>query len=253
MSGQQHLSVNEILFGGQESRRTLNLDKSDILTAQELSKKLVPGNVAFSAIGGSVATGAQKPWSDIDLIVVTNQRPSEIRLQKFCDGYPVQISFFALSDLPGQFARCRHTLAPAMLDVFIDSLYVSGDETKYNQVRELAHNIKNAGPLPISESRMGYMRMQLSTCVLDALKTEKESEKVQWVFRFLDKSMRYLVGLKGQWVDDGEYLVKQFEELYPIPYRQIEQILASQTANGDFHTVAEQLCSVIGAYISLKW
>lgn len=207
----------------------------------EASARYIDDNfkdVLFSCVFGSYSRNEQKKYSDIDILIVSNNQQPFGRIQKIYFNYPFQFMIIGFENILRFLDSEYRSGNSYILKALSDGIFVKGNKDIFYFLKDRAKNYLKMGPQKINEDQKKYLITNILNGYMKLVKHyDDESKMFGLSIRVFRDIICFLQAEKRQWIhDEGDC----YENLHLCQeYKNIKFQLENSVNNGYINFIIE--------------
>ncbi|WLR49635.1 nucleotidyltransferase domain-containing protein [Bacillus tianshenii] len=190
------------------------LDKTRRIQAAEQFVDQHFTNVLAVFLAGSTARGEQKAQSDIDLLVITEEKPTYNRKCIREDGVDYELFVYEETSFYIYLSSECMIGNPSLARMCSESIIINGAE-KAQQLKQHGEEMLREGMPELTQSQIDYMRYTVTDLLLDLEDCERQCEQMFIAQALMKEFTEFWLKVNGQWIGQGKWLSRalfQYDE-----------------------------------------
>jgi predicted nucleotidyltransferase len=215
-----------------------------------LSKKFPDYSVAF--VAGSFNRGEETAFSDIDLVVILPKVAQAWRESVFFEGWPVELFIHDEETLKYFFYEvdAKHGI-PSLPNMVSEGPAIPTESALSIKLKDLAHDVLNAGPPPLSDDEEKNYRYMISDLLDDLRCPRTKFEGLATVANLHNTLAFFLFRSHRTWAARTKHIPRRMEKVFPELLPRWEESFQAAFA-GEFKSsidLTEEILDQNGGYL----
>jgi len=205
------------------------------------------GTCRAAFLAGSVTGGRATPYSDLDLVIITDDPEAPYR-ESFTDrGWPVETFVHTMESARRYFASDAQSRRPVLPRMVLDGTVLRDVDGTVASVRAEARRVIDAGPAPLTDAQLEERRYFVTDLLEDLRGMDADSGLERWLVAsdLVSQAANLILATCGEWTGTGKWLARLLSEHAPIRAHQLDEAMRALAATGR----QDALISVIQAIL----
>jgi len=203
---------------------------------------------------GSVSKNDGTSASDLDLVIVYESIPTAYREAFIYDTWPIDAFVHDINTLQYFFEESRvGNGISGLMNMIINGIIVTEPSTFSDDIKTLAQEILNVGPIPLTQDQIDKERF-LITDILDDIKFPRnKNEQIASAVHLFEPLIQFYFRAQKKWSGSGKALMRLFKLENPYLAQEWNKAFETLVKVGDASGIETVVTKILIEYGGLLW
>ena len=204
-------------------------------------------NCNVAILTGSASRGEETPYSDLDILVISNDEPSAYVEAFYEYGWMIEILMHNRQSYKEFFKRDCLRGRPSLPHMFATGVVLVDDGTA-TAIQQEARLLLESGPPAWTEQDIKFARFMITNHLLDLEGTLQPVDAIFAVNELANALHELVLRANGYWIGKGKRIIRALEEYDPTLAKQFSDTFQDFFASGDVTQVINFADSILASY-----